>query len=224
MRSFFSIIFSMLVITSFGQLPGEKNPTDQVWKTLNGASFSTSIKKRQYLYFSSTVKKDTIELTIPKGKIKNAQITITIKSFDHKNIFQSTIPCYLFAFGAFDVESIPKEISTDEYNAIYNKKILSTSKLAIEQFTKSKIDSFFNHIIVNGIELENCLNLKTYDESESELFMTVMNDQKPQAIKMISDEGEGVINGEYLAYSLKKKAVVRIAWVNVNAPSGYLLK
>ena len=224
MRSFFLIIFLMWTITSFGQLPGEKDPSDQVWKTLNGASFSTSIKKRQYLYFSSTVKKDTIELTIPKGKIKNAQITITIKSFDHKNIYQNNIPCYLFAFAAFDVESIPEGLEADVHNMMYKKRIMSTSKLAIEQFTKSKIDSFFNHIIVNDIELENCLNLKTYVESESELFMTVINDQKPQAIKMISDVGEGVINGEYLAYSRKKKAVVSIAWVEVNAPSGYLLK
>ena len=214
----------ILAFASFGQLPDANDPSFKAWKTLKAASFATTIKERQFLYFSSTVKKDTLELTIPKGKIINTEITITVKSFDKKNIFQFTIPSYLFAYAVFEIESIPQGLEADEYNMMYNKRIMFTSKLAIEQFTKSKIDSFFNHIIVDEIGLENCLNLNTYNESESELFMAALNDQKPQAIKVISDEGEGIINGEYVAYSIKKKAVVRIASVNVNAPSGYLLK
>jgi hypothetical protein len=214
----------MMAITGFSQLPGSKDPTTEVWKTLKGASFPSIVKKKQDLYFSNTTKKDTIEITIDKGKISNAKLTVTIRSFDRKKLFQYSLPCSLFAYGVFNVDNISREISSDEYNAIYQKRILSTTKSSIEQFTKAKIDSFLNLIVVNEMDLERCLHLKTYDEYEQKLFMTILNDQKTFAFKWLDLDDEGNVSCEYYAFSPSKKVPVRIGWENVNAPSGYLLK
>ncbi len=224
MKYFFVFLFCMIAVIGFSQLPGAKDPTTEVWKTLKGASFSSVVKKKQYMHFSNAIMKDTLEITIDKGKISNAKLTVTIRSFDRKKLFQYSVPCSLFAYGAFNVDNISTEISSDEHNAIYQQRILSTTRTNIEQFAKAKIDSFLNLIVVNEMDLEKCLHLKTFDESEQQLFMTILNDQKTNAIKWLDVDDEGNVTCQFYAFSPSKKNPVRIGWENVNAPSGYLLK
>jgi hypothetical protein len=197
---------------AFSESQVRKDPSIEIWKTLKGASFTETITKKQLVYFSDKNKKDTLMLTIPKGRIDKTIIQFAVKSALNKTVMQFSLHASEFGYGYFDQITGDGQLPPGVYE-FHKQRIIRDSKSSIQEFAINKIDSFFNELIVNEMELESCLHFGNFDKDEEKLFMTLLNDNHPKAIKVfIEDEELPYIDWYYMAYSPQKKHGVRIAY------------
>ncbi len=220
MKYLLLISFCCLIEFSFCQLPISKDDSvELVWKNLKGASFPATIQEKQLIYFTSDLIADTLELTIPKGKIAETNIKIEVRTSSKKRIVSYTVPTKFFSGGAFNLASISNELPIDEILAIRKQRTLATSKAAIELSTKKTIDSIFNTILVDTSDLASLYSTNSFFKEEESLVKTMVNSKKRKALKEITDYN--ISNGEktyenYIAYSIKDKKVIQFAAVGVN--------
>ncbi|TAH09713.1 MAG: hypothetical protein EAZ12_05865 [Sphingobacteriia bacterium] len=197
---------------SFSESQVRKDPSIEIWRTLKGASFTETITKKQLVYFSDKNKKDTLMLTVPKGRIDKTIIQFAVKSALNKTVMQFSLHANDFGYGYFDQITGDGQLPPGVYE-FHKQRILRDSKFSIQAFAINKIDSFFNKLIVDEIELESCLHFGNFDKDEEKLFMTLLNDNHPKAIKVfMEDEELPYIDWYYMAYSPQKKHGVRIAY------------
>jgi hypothetical protein len=197
----FSFLVSFFILTgSFGQ---KGKSADQIRYDFNNAMFAIQIRQTKATFFSSSIKQDTVVLTVDAGSICKSKSHLTIKTFENKVVFSETFNTGFFVQGIFEPDTIPQG-GQDVYDKFIDKYIKSIPKTKFEKFTLTKIQSFLNNIKANRSGIKQFKE----DVIDKQLYQQVMKEKINKVIWFpCFDCEEGV---RYFAYSIIKGKAVKI--------------